>query len=425
MASAPPILTAPGAPSATRTTNRLRVPRSDSTRLRVGFLDGLRGLAALYVVFAHSLGINEPAGAGVHEQLWVDGAVVSLLLDIMGTFSRYSVVMFIVLSGCSLMLPLARSEDGRLAGGLRDYTRRRVRRILPPYYATLGLSLLLIALVPGMGDATIRWWAGAVPAFEPDVLVAHLLLVHNWDPNWAYRINPPLWTIPIEWQIYFLFPVILLPIWRRAGNGAAVALAFAIAFAVYAIVGPDQLVQSAPWFLGLFALGMLAADVGFSPRHAAVRDRLPTVPLLGATVAAFVAVAAGSYAFGLPFAQVGWVADVLFGLATTIGILWCARAASAPARPLAVRALESAPVAELGWFSYSLYLVHAPILVLVALTTRDLALDPLGYGVAVTIGIVAAVVGAYAFHLVAERPFMPARPPRHAPTATVSRGDAA
>jgi len=73
-------------------------------RVRLAFLDGLRGLSALYVTLFH---LGAPAGLPLGISLaweWTH-------------FGRSAVGVFIVLSGYSLMLPVARSADGRLRGG--------------------------------------------------------------------------------------------------------------------------------------------------------------------------------------------------------------------------------------------------------------------------------------------------------------------
>ena len=376
--------------------------------LRVGFLDGMRGLAALYVVFAHALQFNMPDGATAAGGVFSTGGTLDRalfqLVDAATIFSRYAVVLFIVLSGCSLMMPVARSPDGRLPGGFWNYAYRRARRILPPYYATLAISLVLIAIVPGMNDPS-TW--GAVPAFEADVLLSHLLLVHNWSPDWAYRINPPLWTIPIEWQIYFLFPFLLLPVVRRFGDVAGVVVGFGVGLAVFFAVGPERIVQSAPWFLGLFGLGMLGANLAYSyDERKRWRGRwLPGIILL--LLGAFVVVAIGMRLAGLEFSQGGWVTDILFGAAVAVLIVHLGRVGRAWGyKSLMFRSLERKRIVSLGWFSYSLYLMHAPIVMVVALGARALDLPAWSYLPSVLVGMGAALVGTYLFHIVFERPFM-------------------
>src|SRR5882672_5264093 len=110
------------------------VTRSGSPRLRLEYLDGLRGIAALYVVLFHSM-------VGFRGDV-LPPALVSALKFM--TYGHFSVAVFIVLSGYCLMLPVARSSDGRLSGGFAGYVKRRALRILPPYYAAVSISLLVI-----------------------------------------------------------------------------------------------------------------------------------------------------------------------------------------------------------------------------------------------------------------------------------------
>jgi peptidoglycan/LPS O-acetylase OafA/YrhL len=78
-----------------------------------------------------------------------------------------------------------------------------------------------------------------------------------------------------------------------------------------------------------------------------------------------------------------------------------------PPGPL-YRLLSAAPLARIGVFSYSLYLVHAPLQQLV----WQYALLPLGLGPAATFALLAGVgcpliIGfAYLFFLVAEQPLL-------------------
>src|SRR6201986_5480265 len=93
---------------------------------RLPGLDGVRGLAALYlVVYPVSLRAF-PGYPDAEAPFWV------------GWFSygRFAVLVFIVLSGFSLALAPAR--DGWRLDGIWDYARRRARRILPPYWAALA-----------------------------------------------------------------------------------------------------------------------------------------------------------------------------------------------------------------------------------------------------------------------------------------------
>ncbi len=117
---------------------------------RIASLDGMRGIAALYVVLHHAY--FEVSEAAPKE--WLVGRFAWL------AFGHYAVAVFIVLSGFSL------AAGDPMRGGFWAYVRRRARRILPPYYVALGLSLLLIWLVPALQSRDDpRWGEIALPAF--------------------------------------------------------------------------------------------------------------------------------------------------------------------------------------------------------------------------------------------------------------------
>src|SRR4051812_49429650 len=164
---------------------------------RLVFLDGIRALGSLYVVLHHCCQIYQDPSATPRYGYY---AFIPWLLR------GRSVAVFMVLSGFCLMLPVAKSSGGALRDGFWGYLRRRARRILPPYYVSVALTLALIALVPGMNRASGEFWGRALPVFTKGNLLSHALLLHSLSPTWNYRINPPLWTLGSEWALYFIFP---------------------------------------------------------------------------------------------------------------------------------------------------------------------------------------------------------------------------
>jgi peptidoglycan/LPS O-acetylase OafA/YrhL len=368
------------------------VPDAQTTpKVRLAYLDGLRGMAALYVVAYH---------------LYIDVAIHTSMpwyLAWLG-FGHAAVGVFIVLSGYSLMLPVARSETGQLAGGLADYIRRRARRILPPYYAALILTLLCALLFPVLTRPSETFWAGeSLPMFTPGILLSHFLLIHNLSSHWIWKISGPFWSVATEWQIYFVFPLLLLPVWRRFGNGAALAVAFALGWILGAKLG-NQIFAAYPIFIGLFACGMVAAVLSF-PRSRGSQAVAAKAPW-GVLVLVFSA-AAAFFMKTRPFTI--WP-DVAIGFAGMALLLYCTRAITErpdQTRPLIVRLLESRSSVFLGHFSYSLYLVHFQVIAMV-----HLALIGMGCSIKLQalllplIAFPASLAVAYGFHRAFELPFM-------------------
>lgn len=376
-----------------------------TVRLRLEYLDGLRGLAALYVMLGH---------AYVAIRAQVDPYVSALQLDLLKLIDagHFAVALFIVLSGYCLMLPVVRSADRTLAGGWWGYIKRRARRIMPPYYAALAIAILLLVVFPQIAKPEdLGAWS----------IAAHALLVHNLFPSTMLTINGPMWSVAMEWQIYFFLPFLLLPLFRRFGPFAMLGAGIAAGLAPFFLLPAGaNFAWTFPWYIGLFAMGATAAAVNFSTSSlmATLRNSLPwgwiSLALLTGTGAMLL--------FRLSWAwQHLWLADSLLGLTVAAGLItltntrMVARDSGATVRfivPLLVlRMLEWRWMGLLGAFSYSLYLIHEPILLvfssyLLLVPLQGLLLLAVQYTV-----IAPIVVGlCFLFYHIFERPFVSAGP---------------
>jgi len=362
--------------------------------VHLAYLDGLRGAAAFYVVLFH-------AGVGFTS---ADLPLLARNARRLLTFGHCAVAIFIVLSGYCLMLPVARAE-GRLNGGFGRYIGRRAWRILPPYYVILLASLLLLWAVPVLQTPSGTIWDDTSPAFEAGPIASHLLLLHNLVPAWATRINGPLWSVATEWQIYFFFPLLLLPVWRRFGALPTVLLAFFVGCAPIWLA-PLSASRWVPWYLGLFALGMCAAATGFSQRSAE-RALLERLPWRLVTSALLVCCLLGMTVFVKVWFRFIPLSDALLGLTTAALLVHYTECSRAGVKPWFLRLLESRVLVGLGRFSYSLYLSHLPVVALCYFALRPAALSPQGefLGMLAT-SVPASLIVALAFYWLVERHFV-------------------
>src|SRR5664279_1940652 len=108
---------------------------SDRPQGRLVGLDGIRGLAALFVVVNHVFLRAFPGYPADHAPVWAAGFI----------YGRFAVVVFIVLSGFSLSVAPARA--GWRLDSVSTFAHRRAWRILPPYWAALVFSLLMTWLM--------------------------------------------------------------------------------------------------------------------------------------------------------------------------------------------------------------------------------------------------------------------------------------
>jgi peptidoglycan/LPS O-acetylase OafA/YrhL len=308
-----------------------------AARPRLAGLDGLRGLAALFVVINHVFLRAFPGYPVDRAPFWAGWFI----------YGRFAVVVFIVLSGFSLALSPAR--HGWRLDAISRFAQRRAWRILPAYWAALAFSLTVAWLVlppPGQG----------VPGAKS--LVVNGLLVQNLVG--APSPNRSFWSMAVEAQLYLAFPLLLVMV-RRWGAVAMVATVTVLVAAV-GIVGPHVahldviVIQSPPDLAALFALGVLTAGIiGAS----AARRSWPWAWLALAAAAPVLAT--------ILWQGTVWTLDHLFWVDLALGpAIACLLAALAtgPPAPL-LRLLDSRPVRSLGSSSYSLYLTHGPIVVVV------------------------------------------------------------
>jgi peptidoglycan/LPS O-acetylase OafA/YrhL len=386
--------------------------KQGNARLRLEFVDGLRGIAALFVVLHH--GWLEVSAQTLHQ-----GQHLSPLLRLCTApllAGRFGVDVFIVLSGFCLALPLARSQRDRL-DSVVTFFARRCWRILPPYYAALLLSMLLLLAVPALSHRTGAHWDIVLPAFTPRAIVAHLLLIHNLLPDTAYRINHAMWSVATEFQIYLLFPILLLPIRRWFGITVLVIASFAIGIGLHHHFLFTEAAR--PWYLGLFALGMAAADVSYSNR--------PNVQLLRqhAYWLCLVVLPLTALAGIGPMKHQIWIADAIVGLSACLMIIACVASkmqSSGDRLPLALRLLESPRAIWLGAMSYSLYLIHPPIVALANDAGHFFGLNAAAQMLFVlVVGSLLSLLAAELFYLAIERRFIggPVKPAATIPTTTL------
>jgi peptidoglycan/LPS O-acetylase OafA/YrhL len=304
----------------------------------LGYIDGLRALTALYVVWHHIwLTIYEHAVSPAFFKVFVYG--------------REAVDIFIVLSGYCLTLPVLRNH-GHLRDSAMGFYVRRAWRILPPFYAAMAFSLVFILFF--LHTPQGNHWDGCLPVTLRSVLF-HLGMVHDFmDGPSDGSINYVFWSIAVEWRIYFLFPLLVL-ISRRVGVVKTVLGAVVLSVLIYWTIDFGFNIDLTSQFIGFFAMGILGAHIAYGTDEKLAHLKKWPWTLL-AFLTGVLAVASGAIHFGA-HDQLAAMKEYLFALFAMCLIV----AASFPTS-LPHRLLSFAPLVFAGTFAYSIYLVHAPIL---------------------------------------------------------------
>jgi peptidoglycan/LPS O-acetylase OafA/YrhL len=350
---------------------------------RLELVEGMRGVAALYVVLSHFVNIVDPqfiAGKST-APIWLQ----KLMLPF--TFGHLAVAAFIVLSGFCLQLSLLHGKDGRIHD-LKRFYQRRAWRILPAYYACLILSVLVCIFVTQYQP----WlpYSQYVPVTREN-LAAHVFMVHNLSPAWMYKINGVLWSIAIEVQLYLVFPLLVALLFKVGRIGL---LGIASALATTLLIALPVTLKLYPWYLPLFCLGMVTAHFAYRPNlYVGTQPKLAVATLLASVVG-----------IGMTIQSKSLVPSDLF----VGGAVACLIYLGAVAPWFQIPGWFGwRPLIKLGAFSYSLYLLHHPVLqTLFVYRPANIKGDTAELLFCLGVGLPVILVGSWLFSLAFARPFI-------------------
>ncbi|MDN4472261.1 acyltransferase family protein [Demequina zhanjiangensis] len=359
---------------------------------RFAGLEGYRGLAALAIVIYHVYQHVEAADPGSLGAQ--DSASYIALHGLDGLVS-----LFFVLSAFLLFLPYARAVLGDAdSPSARAFLVRRAARIVPLY-------LVAILVVWSARNTNL-------PGAYRD-LIEHLLFIQNYDNTYIFSTIGPAWSLAVEVQFYVLLALLgAVLVWaarRLTRRGGLVllttvvsvmflgSLAYKLAsWLMLGTLGDDWKV----WFglpakLDEFALGMGLAIV-----VAVGRARLGRV---GVEVTRFTGLAVVVASFILRPEGAG--NHAWFHTGTALGFALMLAASVLGPGDWWTTALGRNPLAFLGLISYSLYLWHEPLMLL--LDSRGLLPGGAGFGgfgLMLLVVLPLAILAAWLSYQLIERP---------------------
>lgn len=309
----------------------------EATNKRMTFIDGLRAIAALMVILPHCRGI------------WVYNPTSGTLSAVMNSISGYGalgVPIFFVISGFAIAYSTRKAQY--TLPWLKHFLLKRLVRLTPPYYAAILVMMLVLFLRTYWGHEALN----QLPTLGE--FFTHLLYLQGLFryPN----INAVFWTLCIEMQLYIFFGILMIVLhfisrhWldenSHAISGAFIflgLLSFARPF--LQAVPPETIVFLPYWFI--FSAGVIV-----------------WWGIEGVI----------SQPIGWIFIAILWMFTVITGdLEVLAGTLTATLIYLGGMLNKLHTWLDFSPLQSLGLVSYSLYIIHVPIIsVLLGVQTRIL-----------------------------------------------------
>jgi peptidoglycan/LPS O-acetylase OafA/YrhL len=304
-------------------------------------IDGVRGLAALSVLAFHVWLYREDRPHGQRTAL-IDHVLFSANLGL---------IAFFVLSGFLLYRAYARAAlAGTAPPQVIDYARKRVARIVPAYYVCgIGCVFLYATVGP---DAILP---------SPRQLPAFAVFAQNYSLHTLMQLNPVLWTLSIEAAFYVALPLIALLAARLRFGAHALLLAGLVAVGVAFNVADHALVlgeiagKTLPAYIGVFAVGMLAALL-VERRNRSLTAGFTSVCILLGFAIVILRAAWNESPLGDPLTRAALLAPL-----AAVGFA-LVNAAASEGRGPAIGWLRSRALVYAGLVSYGVYLWHVPVI---------------------------------------------------------------
>jgi peptidoglycan/LPS O-acetylase OafA/YrhL len=305
----------------------------------------------------------------------------------------FGVSLFFMLSGFVLAWTYV-DRMGSLSGrSLWNFFVARFARVYPLY-----LFALLVVMVPAIFTT----------GYSVEML-KHLFALQAWSGNLstAFGYNAPGWSLSVEIFLYACFPFILIPLLkaRRMVLLAVIAVSVMATFAI------------ALWMMSTGQAALPATDPASAHRWL---YRTPALRLFDFVIGMAAALLIRGSVTGPPrwasvTAQLGGLAGILglmFSPSTNGTALSWDAAYQIPAL-LLIWGLATAPLSGIGGFlaarplvvageaSYAFYLLHLPLITIIATTSASRTLE---WGVLTTILFALILLTAIGAHIVIEKP---------------------
>jgi len=324
-------------------------------------LDIVRGMAALSVLLTHWGGWTIGYADTTTQKIIVLFQYIFELLLWRGGGIHPGVIIFIVLSGFCIHLPQAITPDKLCKSGFwRTFTLKRSTRILPVFWAALVLGVISVWLMGNENTNDMTQNGGNVQVINQDLLFSILgisEIARFFGVTALYPGNGPLTTVAVEILLYAIYPFLLF-LNKRYGLVALVGFGLLMySIIVWArLLGVESTYLHGTWFefVIYWIIGAVSAEVYAKEATKNNSTSIKILKLAAVIYLCYLALITFLHIKGLHV-----LTTVLLSLLTgglLIGLVNLER-------KLSPRQAKIAKVmAQLGTRSYSLYVVHTPVI---------------------------------------------------------------
>lgn len=318
----------------------VQTDRAAGQSARLECLDALRGIAALVVFIQHAFSMfpvparNSLAGVlfRLQHRLLSGAAAVDL---------------FFVLSGFVLALPYVGARPKEMS--YADFMIRRITRLYPAYWIAVAVALLMRLTFSARLHATALTHWSAMHWTAPLTVRELLHTVAMVLPINGLALNTVFWSLIVEMQVSLLLPFFILAF------GATARIRYSVLIlGASVLISTTMADQSGLQFLPLFILGVTLA------RHrtdiTAALGRLSSRWMLVLLALSMVPIEARAY---VPWQFPDLRPEYMSGFGAGLLIMLVL------GRPRLSKWVVNPVTRLLGTASYSFYLLHVPILLVV------------------------------------------------------------
>jgi len=345
-------------------------------------LDGLRFLAIAGVLIFHIVNylyLN-------HPNHFFQTFIKNNILDI-SKYGRFGVELFFIISGIIIPRSIEKHNKKERIKLLKIFYIRRIFRIFPPYFIIISCSLIFNLFL--FNSINIE---NGINSY-----ISSIFFIHNMVyPGQFPFLCGAAWSLEIEMQYYLLAPILFLIIYKKPKRLIfTLKIFFFLLFFIFNNIGYQPVVKSILSYAHFFILGEILFSIKFQGNFQEKHFYFSLLSLISSYI--FIYILKLNYKDNLLLILFYKLIILLIIFTGIFYILYMNN----------LKILIIKIFAKIGTISYSIYLIHYPIIIIfgryILTLTNDINFY-FAFALNVIIFLTVILFFSYAFFIVVERP---------------------